>query len=767
MTGRLIDAIAEALLAARDAYNPAHVDAPAALLWPDRGRYWEPVVDRLRERLPIVTLGDYAPASQTGPAIWIRCVVAGEIQTADPPVIIYLPGVGRDQLRAVEGCPSALAPIAELQYRGEWFSHRNGRDWTVRTFLAHEQGLDLPVSDDKRTNDMLAIALPQLLDEPLRRLQRQAVIDWEVLQDLVTPDVRGDVLRWLDEPSGFRDERDAGRWRAFVSSCRTELDFDPDADGPIHAARLLGQHDGPWQHVWRRFREAPEQYPGVPDRLEQAKPGEQLLEQVSGSWPQDNLTAENELRRALSDLEGATASAARDTIGKLWDRHGERQRWVWAQLGRAPLVDALEHLVRVAEGTNRNLDGSSVQTIQETYAQHGWQVDAAALACLSRVRNRDRDAVASALEAVYRPWLRSGAEALQIAIGPMVHSGTYSPQKATIPEKGAVTVFIDGLRLDVAHRLLEQLQDLDTELATALAALPTVTANSKPLLAPVPEGSLVGGGQLGAVRATTGAAATQQVLTSLMAERGVTLMGGTETGDPSGPGWTEAGRLDAVGHESGVGLVDQMDNEVRAIARRIRELIDAGWGRVEVVTDHGFLLLPSGLPKAELPIATVVKRKGRCARLAEGASVDVPVVPWSWDAHVRIGLAPGISCFTANRQYEHGGVSPQECVVPRLTVGPSDEGVATGRPDITGVTWRGLICGVEFESVAGGATADIRRRPADASSSIAMDTRATRGAGKASLFAHEDVEGEEAYVVLVDADGQILAQKPVTVGQNR
>ena len=32
-------------------------------------------------------------------------------------------------------CPPELAPIAELQYRSQWFSHPNNRDWTVRALL--------------------------------------------------------------------------------------------------------------------------------------------------------------------------------------------------------------------------------------------------------------------------------------------------------------------------------------------------------------------------------------------------------------------------------------------------------------------------------------------------------------------------------------------------------------------------------------------------------------------------------------------------------
>ena len=36
------------------------------------------------------------------------------------------------------------------------------------------------------------------------------------------------------------------------------------------------------------------------------------------------------------------------------------------------------------------------------------------------------------------------------------------------------------------------------------------------------------------------------------------------------------------------------------IRDRITELLAAGWKRVRVVTDHGWLLLPGGLPKIDL-----------------------------------------------------------------------------------------------------------------------------------------------------------------------
>jgi len=178
--------------------------------------------------------------------------------------------------------------------------------------------------------------------------------------------------------------------------------------------------------------------------------------------------------------------------------------------------------------------------------------------------------------------------------------------------------------------------------------------------------------------------------------------------------------------------------------------------------------LPSGLPKNEgLPIAATVSKRGRCARVKDGASVDVPTVPWHWDKDVRIAVAPGISCFEANQTYEHGGVSPQECVVPRLTVTAAASAPAS-RAEITSIKWRGLTLVVEFTDLPDGAKVDLRHRAADAGSSIADLARVTGGTGKVILLLEdEDLEGEPAQLVVVATDGTVLLQREIRLAQNR
>ena len=71
--------------------------------------------------------------------------------------------------------------------------------------------------------------------------------------------------------------------------------------------------------------------------------------------------------------------------------------------------------------------------------------------------------------------------------------------------------------------------------------------------------------------------------------------------------------IDALGHKLGARLVNQINLEIDAIADRVMELLNLGWTRVRIVTDHGWLLLPGDLPKIDLPPSLVVKKGHRAA----------------------------------------------------------------------------------------------------------------------------------------------------------
>lgn len=764
---RLVERLTEAL-----AYNPNAQAEPKALLWPDAGSQWLAVIGQVGERLPLVHLGEYDPETRQGPGYWIRCVVAGTVDAGLPGgrPIVYLPGVARSELRAVEACPPELAPIAELQYRSQWFSHPSGRDWTVRSLLTHgDRGLGLEVADDAETSSLMLLALDRLTDLRVDRLSKQ-LLDADFFRDLINPDPVRSLLGWLDDPAGFRPCLDDAQWSAFVQQCKADYGFDPMSQGEITAARMLGEREGPWAQVWKRFAETPERYPGIPDRLRQARPLE-LFSEHAEAWPQDNEAAEDQLRNLLLDFAALTAEGARKEAKAVDAEHARRRGTVWADLDLSPLAFAVEQLALLAELTVKPLAAGTVTSLVADYADRGWQADDVLLRAIAAARApADRAAVSAAAGAMYRPWLEAGAKALQAAISPMVNDGTYTPGPPASTAKGVVTLFVDGLRLDVGHRIHARLTNvgLDASVGTSLAALPTVTQTAKPALVPVPRGALGAGPDLHPINAATGTKATIPVLRALMVDNEVQVLDATSTGDPSGTAWAEAGEIDRRAHDVGIRLVDYLDEEVERIVARIRELLDAGWTRVEVVSDHGWILLPGGMDKVELPVATTELKKGRCARLKDGAEVSVPTLPWFWDENVRIALAPGVACFEANKAYEHGGVSPQECIVPRLSVAAGAAAQATGGVEFTKIKWLGLLCRIEFTGVSHGVLVDLRALPADPHTSITEEAKETGSAGKVSLVVpDEDHEGERAHLVLVTADGQMLAQREVIVGRNR
>lgn len=753
------------------AYDPNLATEPIALLWPDKERQWESVVPLLQVERRIVAHGEVDAVRRSGPAYWLRCVIASTIALDGAPdgtPVVYLPGASREDLRNAGGATPELVPLVALQHRSQWFTHPNGKDWTIRALLSNpNKGLGLNVDADGKTAAALVSNLKVLIEQPLTRLTNR-YIDADFIAGLANPDPTRTLLEWIDDPNGTQAALDAGAWAAFLQHCSSHLGFDPIADGGIEAARRLGEASGPWRNAWQRYRASPGDYARIPDRLRQAQ--HEFLPPNPGAWPELSEQAEDKLRSALNALRGEGPAVARQRVLQLEDEHGMRRGYVWADLEWTPLALALEPLAALAKASSATFPTESVDVIAQWYAQSGWQVDRAALAALGEVDRRvDCAAVNAAVAATYKPWLDAVARAFQDAIGPAANAGTYAAGAPPTLSPGEVVVFIDGLRLDIAHVLVSRVSSmgLTADLATDLAALPTVTPTAKPALVPIPLQQLGPGKELDARRAPDGPSATINVLRKLMADAGVQVLGPDDIGDPTTTAWTEAGEIDQRGHELGLRLAHNVDDLVERIARRVRELLDGGWQKVTIVTDHGWHLVPGGLPKNEgLSPAVTATKKGRCARIKEGAHTELPTVPWHWDPDVRIALAPGIVCFEANQVYEHGGASPQECVVPRIAITASAAG-QPGGPEILKARWRGLTLVVEFAELPAAATVDLRTNAGDPGSSVAQRGRATNQPDKVMLLVEdEDLEGTQVRLVVAAKDQTLLIDHPTTVGRN-
>jgi len=763
----------EALVAAlhkAGSYNKNDQAAPAAVLWPDKERQWEPLLPLLREQLPLLTLGEYNAEENRGPAYWIRCVLAGTIPDLKLPEgaipIIYLPGISKTEIRAVEETPKLLQPLAELQYRGVVWTHRNGKDWTITAFMqSAENGLGLEVANDVTTREALRRALLKLAQEPIAELQKEAPLKAGYFYGLLTPDETRSMLQWLNDPVGYPGRLEAAEWGTFVDLSRSSYGIHPEKDGPLTAATLLGEGEGNWKKVWHRFKEAPLLYPQIAEKLRQVRRQPPLLSSdYSESWPPDNDAAENNLRNALTDLGNALPEVARKVVAELESEHGRRRDWVWATFGWTPLANSLKWLADLALSTQNSVGGATLNNMVENYTQEGWKADNAVMQSLAAVEQPgDVAAVKAVVNALYRPWLEKSANSFQ----KLVAQGQYSASILPAVAAGTCLIFSDGLRWDAAQRLVATLakRKLAAKAEPYLAALPTITPTAKPAVSPVAD-LITGIGRndlTPAVRAS-GSALTIENMRKLLINAGFQVLKGEETGDPKGRAWTELGAIDAYGHQHGWKIAHHLEGEIRALELRIAALLASGWSKIVVVTDHGWLMLPGGLPKADLPEHLTELRKGRCARLKKFATTDQQVVAWHWDKDVQIAIAAGICCYEAGKEYEHGGVSLQECVTPLLTITAESSGPVL---EIEKISWRGLRCTVKISGLVSDLLLDLRTKAADPNSSIAQVIKVFNPDGTASILVQdEELEGQNAILVIFkgEASKMVLKQTPTVVG---
>ena len=73
-----------------------------------------------------------------------------------------------------------------------------------------------------------------------------------------------------------------------------------------------------------------------------------------------------------------------------------------------------------------------------------------------------------------------------------------------------------------------------------------------------------------------------------------------------------------MGHKLQGKLAGRIDEQLDLVLDRILHLLEAGWRKVRVVTDHGWLLAPGGLPALPLKKYMTQCRWARCAVIREG-----------------------------------------------------------------------------------------------------------------------------------------------------
>lgn len=755
----------EALIAAlRDAasYNAAAEAPPEAVVWCDANGEFVPLLPALRDRVPeLLTYGEFNEATRTGPAVWLRAVIAGAVPAVDIPEgatpILYLPGVARETLKSADECPPLLQPLVWFTVAGTVFGHVNGKDWTLRGFLSSERGpLKLSIADDAATRTALSHAALRFCSRPVEDLRGQR---WNAdqLNALLAPDLAADMLDWID--GAFTESGDPARFAAFANIAERQLKLDPRKLSPQDAVRRLAKREGRWAEVWARFA-ASTGFDKVVTYLSLEEPGT-LFDHSENrdAYPRRNAQDEKKLREALLSLADLSPEAARERIAGLDEEHAWRRETVWARRGEAPLAQALAFVAKVAAA--KPLPSHDGNALAEAYVAAGADADWAAMRALAAApRELDREALAAALRAVYLPWMEQGAAALQelIRVGKVKLA---SPPEA---EPDATTIlFVDGLRMDLARELVRRLEaeGVKVSLGWMWSGFPTVTATCKAMVSPVAS-LLIGPPTTSDVLPLSpeGKPVTKPVLFKLIEAQG------WETGSvllPDVKLWSETGRFDEEGHALGARLAERLSAGIRDAADRILQLVRSGRS-LRIVTDHGWLLMPGGLPHAALDVGLVEPngKRVRCALVKAKAQTSYLQVPWTWNPEVSVATATGARSFYASYEYAHGGVSPQECILPVLEVasGGVQRAVTIGQ-----TRWEGLRLRVD---VTGGADlrVDLRLGAETSGPSLIKGGRVLDERGRTSFLVSDEHERQAACLVVLDDDGRVLVHRTLTVGED-
>jgi len=181
-------------------FNRHELAAPRVILWPDEDKLWCRCIESLRACYPAMwSLGNFAPDQATGPAVWLRYQL--ETQAGDEVPVLYLPGIGRANFRSADQCPKQATHLFALQFQGQFWTQKNGRDWTPVAFLSSgDGGLGLDVASDQGTKKAIQECLPALLHVAAEEL-RGRKLEAGDFRAIVTKDPARTLLRWMGNPT--------------------------------------------------------------------------------------------------------------------------------------------------------------------------------------------------------------------------------------------------------------------------------------------------------------------------------------------------------------------------------------------------------------------------------------------------------------------------------------------------------------------------------------------------------------------------------------
>jgi phage tail protein X len=419
--------------------------------------------------------------------------------------------------------------------------------------------------------------------------------------------------------------------------------------------------------------------------------------------------AYHEAARRLPDDPGGAHALAADRIA-----HSRWLRWRdgWSTRALADL-DAVRAIARfhVAVRDHPVPDGGPLDDVYRWYADGGWKVDRCqrlmegarfglARPGLDRSYTEARDTYFTWLDQLLTTTNRAASRGTELSM-PM-QCDTWA--RHIDGSGGVALVIVDAMRLELGHRLAEVLDGIAIRqrVECAVAATPTITAVGMANL--LPEAGADGLSvelESGAVSVRVGGRAIRTVADRTAAYR--TAAGRVE--DHPLAEWLTLGddvlkqragadllvvrsqEIDAAG-ENGLATVrwSQIDATVDALAILITRLGACGITRAVVTADHGFLALGRPLDASRVrspPAGVGIVEHGRAwlgrpATVPEGCTA-LALSDFGVRSEESLVVPDGMTVFAgAGSGFFHGGISPEEALVPVVVVDMEAGGKGAG-----------------------------------------------------------------------------------------
>lgn len=369
------------------------------------------------------------------------------------------------------------------------------------------------------------------------------------------------------------------------------------------------------------------------------------------------------------------------------------------------VIAAIAGLHRAVEANP--VPAGAAEELFDWYVTRGWEVDRAhrrlELARLALPAYGELEEAIIGARRRYEAWLDTLLEKVSEALadggldgGRLGSQGSVHDEFVRGREVLTAYVWVDALRFELGVELADAIRHDITDrvtLSAVTAAAPTITRVGMANLAPAAAERLTLSLEGGTVAVTVGdrpVATVEQRVELLRAAHG--KVANLELSTVSQQGEKELARalkgadlvlvrsqeIDAAG-ESGMlnAAWPQFEAVKQDLANAVAKLGQVGVGRVVICADHGFVALSQAVGDArtiDAPIGGEGELHRRCwvgkgGTTAEG-TVRVPLASLGVRSDLDLIVPRGLAVFKASggKQFFHGGLSPQELVVPVIEV---------------------------------------------------------------------------------------------------